>query len=426
MQTWHIHMGGLVQGVGFRPFVYRLAHDMGITGTVSNTCSGVHIHATATQDQLEAFYKKLVTTPPPHAIITQHEAHPEALQAFTDFSIIESEREQSPNLLLTPDYALCEDCRNELHNPRNRRYHYPFITCTHCGPRYSIINALPYDRCNTTMAPFEPCAKCEAEYHNPRNRRHYSQTNSCPDCGIALHLFNNQGEEICTEPECMIVMVKDALLNGHIVAVKGIGGYLLLCDATNFFAIKLLRERKARPAKPFAVLYPDSRMAAADVELRPVEAGELQSPAAPIVLCRLLPQPASGICAEQLAPGLGKLGVMLPYAPLLELISKAVNRPLVATSGNISGAPIIYQDNAALEYLGEIADFVLTHDREIVVPQDDSVVQFTRHTRQRIVLRRSRGMAPNFLPAPLQLQEPTVATGAEMKGSFALWQAGRC
>lgn len=426
MQTWHIHISGLVQGVGFRPHVYRLALEMGITGTVSNRSSGVHIHATATKKQLDAFYKYLVNNPPEHAIITQHEVHAEALQLFNDFSIIESSKQDGTDLLLTPDYALCENCRAELHKLRNHRYHYPFITCTHCGPRYSISTALPYDRCHTTMEPFVPCAACCEEYNDPLNRRHYSQTNSCNHCGIGMHLYNNEGEEICSDTECIVTMVKDALLNGHIVAVKGVGGYLLLCDATNFFAVKLLRERKERPTKPFAVLYPNLSMAAADVEIRIVEEKELTSTAAPIVLCPLQAQPASGICTAQVAPGLHKLGVLLPYAPLLELISKAINRPLVATSGNTSGAPIIYNDTTAVELLGEIADFVLTHDREIVVPQDDSVVQFTRQTQQRIILRRSRGLAPNFLPTHLQLQQTTVATGAEIKGGFALWQHNRC
>lgn len=426
MQTWHIHISGLVQGVGFRPYVYQLAYEMGITGTVSNNSNGVHIYATATKRKLDSFYKQIIAHPPKHAIIIQHEAVPVRLEVFPNFSITDSGPQQGTDLLLTPDYALCDACRAELHDRHCRRYHYPFITCTHCGPRYSISTALPYDRYHTTMKPFAACTDCEQEYNDPLNRRHYSQTNSCGTCGVSMHLFNQQGAEICTEAECIVMMVKDALLNGHIVAVKGIGGYLLLCDATNFFAVKLLRERKVRPAKPFAVLYPNLLMAAGDVEIRSVEEKELTSSVAPIVICALQAKPASGICTAQVAPALNKLGVLLPYAPLLELISTAVNRPLVATSGNTSGAPIIYNDAMALEYLGEIADFVLTHNREIVVPQDDSVVQFTCTTQQRIVLRRSRGLAPNLLPAHLQLQEPTVATGAEMKGSIGLWQHNRC
>lgn len=426
MQTWHIHIGGLVQGVGFRPYVYRLANEMGIAGTVSNHSSGVHIYATATPTKLEVFYQQLIAHPPAHAIITHHEVLPVALQSFPNFSITESALQQTTDLLLTPDYALCDECRAELHNKHNHRYHYPFITCTHCGPRYSISTALPYDRRNTTMQAFTPCNTCAQEYNNAYNRRHFSQTNSCENCGIAMCMYNKDGEVVCNDTTCILLMVKDALLSGHIVAVKGIGGYLLLCDATNFFTIKLLRERKARPGKPFAVLYPNLSMAAADVEIRSVEEKELKSAAAPIVICTLLPNTTSGICTAQVAPGLNKLGVLLPYAPLLELISTAVNRPLVATSGNTSGAPIIYNDASALEYLGEIADFVLTHNREIIVPQDDSVVQFTYKTQQRIVLRRSRGLAPNFLPAHLRLEQPTIATGAEMKGSIALWQHHRC
>lgn len=427
MQTWHIHISGLVQGVGFRPHVFRLALQQQIKGTVCNTTNGVHIYASAEEEALKTFYHTLIAEPPQHAVITHHHAEVIAPQQFREFHIVESEESVAPELLLTPDFALCNECRAELTDPNNRRYHYPFITCTHCGPRYSVITALPYDRCNTTMEPYEQCWQCKKEYHDPLNRRYYSQTNSCDDCGIPLHLYNQEGENICSDTECILVMVKDALVNGHIVAVKGIGGYLLLCDATNYFAVHTLRERKHRPSKPFAVLYPSLSMLEQDVLLTQKEKEELLGPVAPIVLCRLQEAPASGVCTEQVAPGLHRLGVMLPYAPLLELLAEAFGKPLVATSGNISGSPIIYQDDQALEFLGEVADFVLTHERLITTPQDDSVVQFTPQQQQRIVLRRSRGLAPGYYPVPFETGNTTLlAMGAELKGSFALQQRNHC
>lgn len=426
MQTWHIHIGGLVQGVGFRPHVYRLAQEMNIKGTVCNTTNGVHIYASAEESTLHSFLHSILNNPPLNAVITHHEAEVIRLQQFHEFSIVESEEYQAPQLLLTPDFGLCDHCRTELFDENNRRYHYPFTTCTDCGPRYSIITALPYDRPNTTMSDYEQCRLCKKEYHDPLHRRYYSQTNSCDDCGIPMHLYNNEGENICNDPECILIMVKDALLNGHIVAVKGIGGYLLMCDATNFLTIKTLRDRKHRPAKPFAVLYPSLQTAERDVHLSGKEKEVLQSMAAPIVLCTMKEDLPSGLSKEMIAPSLNKLGVMLPYTPLLALIAAAVQKPMVATSGNISGSPIIYKDEQALEYLGEIADFVLTYDREIVVPQDDSVLQFSAAHGQPILIRRSRGLAPNYFPVPFKSKYNLFAAGAELKGSFALMNGAYC
>lgn len=427
MQSWHIHIGGMVQGVGFRPHVYRLAQEMNIKGTVSNTTNGVHITATAEETNLKSFYKNLIDHPPSNAIITHHDAGLIPLQQFNEFSIRESEEHQHPELMITPDFGLCEECRSELFDEKNRRYHYPFITCTQCGPRYSIITSLPYDRPNTTMEEYEQCWQCKNEYHNPLHRRYYSQTNSCEECGIPMHLYNNDGENICNDYECILVMLKDALQNGHTVAVKGIGGYLLMADATNYLAINTLRERKQRPSKPLAVLYPSIQTAEKDLLLSEKEKEALQSIVSPIVLCRLKEHPETGICSDIIAPGLRKIGAMLPYSPLLALIAEQYSKPLIATSGNISGSPIIYNDDEALEYLGEIADFVLTYDREIVVPQDDSVLQFTPLHQQKIILRRSRGLAPNFYPVLFSDNSTAmIAMGAELKSSFAVYQNNRC
>ena len=427
MQSWHIHISGMVQGLGFRPYVYRLAEELKLKGTVSNSTNGVHITATAEETILKQFYKKLINHPPANAIITHHDAEIIPLQQFNEFSIRESEEHQHPALMITPDFGLCEECRRELFDQKNRRYQYPFITCTKCGPRYSIITSLPYDRPNTTMEEYEQCWQCREEYHNPLHRRYYSQTNSCEECGIPMHLYNNDGENVCNDYDCIFVMLKDALQNGHTVAVKGIGGYLLMADATNYFAINTLREKKHRPSKPLAVLYPSIQSVEKDVLVNEKEKEALQSIVAPIVLCQLKEKPTSGICADIIAPGLHKIGVMLPYSPLLALIAEQFNKPLIATSGNFSGSPIIYNDEEALEYLGEIADFVLTYDREIVVPQDDSVMQFTPVHQQKIILRRSRGLAPNFYPLPFSDNgTQLIAMGAELKSSFALFQNNRC
>lgn len=426
MQTWHIHISGLVQGVGFRPHVFRVAQALRIKGTVNNSSNGVHIYASADESTLQSFLRSILDNAPLNAVITHHEAEVIPFQKFNEFSIVESEITQTPQLLLTPDYGLCADCRSDLLDEKNRRFHYPFTTCTQCGPRYSIIKALPYDRANTTMVAYEQCRQCNNEYQTPLNRRYYSQTNSCNDCSIPMHLYNNEGKEICSNAECILIMVKDAILNGHIIAVKGIGGYLLMCDATSFLTIRTLRERKQRPAKPFAVLYSSLQHAKGDVHISAKEKEALQSTAAPIVLCNMKDSLKSGLCTEQVAPSLHKLGVMLPYSPLLALIAEAVQKPLVATSGNINGAPIIYKDEEALEHLGEIADFVLSYDRDIVVPQDDSVMQFSSFHQQKVIVRRSRGLAPNYFPLPFESEYNMLATGAELKGSFGLMNKGYC
>lgn len=419
MNTYHIHIGGLVQGVGFRPFVCRLAEAHHINGWVSNGNDGVHIEFSANKADAEIFYQEIITTPPANAIVTAHHIHAVEIKEFNDFVIRSSDDSAKPDLLLTPDIAICKNCRQEIAAENNKRFQYPFTTCLECGPRYSIITALPYDRSNITMAGLKMCAACELEYNDVHNRRHFSQTNSCIDCSIPLHFYDNNGTEICSDVDCILVMLQKALEDGHIVAVKGIGGYLLLCDASNPLSIETLRDRKHRPAKPFAVMYPSVAMMEEDLVLTTKEKSAIQGKVAPIVLCKIRTAPASGLCTEVIAPGLDKVGAMLPYTPLLLLILQQWNKPLIATSGNLSGSPIIYRDEDALEWLIDYADFILAFDRDIVMPQDDSVVQFTEQ-QQRIVLRRSRGMAPNYYPSLFTQPEATLAMGAEMKSAFAV------
>lgn len=419
MNTYHIHIGGLVQGVGFRPFVCRLAESMQLKGWVSNGNDGVHVRFTAAEKEASLFYEKLTSIPPANAIIRSHAMKEVAHETFPDFCIHESDASAKPDLLLTPDIAICPHCLAEMADTANPRYQYPFTTCLECGPRYSITTALPYDREHTTMGALAMCPHCTAEYNDIHDRRHYSQTNSCPRCSIPMHLYNNQGEEICSDPECILIMLNKALEDGHIVAVKGIGGYLLLTDATKKLAIQTLRNRKHRPAKPFAVMYPSLEVMEGDILLTGKEKSALAGKTAPVVLCKLKEEQQSGLCVRDIAPGLDKLGVLLPYTGLFALITAQWGKPLIATSGNLSGSPIIYTDEEALLWLCDQADFIVSFEREIVAPQDDSVLQFSGQ-QQPILLRRSRGLAPNYFPSPFQAEHCILAMGAEMKSAFAI------
>jgi hydrogenase maturation protein HypF len=418
MKSYHIHITGQVQGVGFRPHVYKLAQELGLTGWISNSNDGVHIELTAHESTASRFYESIVQSPPDHAIISSASMEQIPLHNFDSFVISESISNNKPNLLLTPDISICDQCKRELLANDNRWYDYPFTTCLHCGPRYSIITNLPYDRVNTTMAPLPLCKDCEREYNDVHNRRHYSQTISCPECAIPMHLYNNVGKEISSDNKTILSQVNDLLEQGNILAVKGIGGYLLLCDATNDLAITTLRNRKHRPAKPFALLYPGIDTIQLDATLSTCEIEALNDAVAPIVLCTIKEETQTKICTDLIAPGLKKIGVMLPYTPLLLLISKAFKKPLIATSGNVSGSPIIYKDGDALSMLNEVADYVLTYEREIVTPQDDSVLQFAGE--QKIILRRSRGLAPTYYPNPFTNTGTVLAMGGELKSAFAI------
>lgn len=416
--TYHIHIQGIVQGVGFRPYVFRLAEQFILRGSVCNAADGVHIEFNADETIANDFYKKLIENAPILSHITDSRLEKVENQFFEDFKIIHSDKGKKANLLLTPDFALCEDCRKELKNVQNHRFQYPFITCTNCGPRYSITKKLPYDRENTTMDKFKMCPTCENEYTDIRDRRYYSQTNSCKTCGIELYQLSKSSKLL----ESLDTII-EAINNGKIVAVKGIGGYLLMCDATNEGAIKTLRERKHRPTKPFAIMYPSIEMLENDVILRGVEKETLQSPQAPIVLLNLKNATKSGIKTELIAPKLSQIGVMLPYTPLFELITEGVGKPLIATSGNTSGSPVIFQDDKAAEYLSNIADLIVSNNREIVVPQDDSVIKFPFFKEKKIIIRRSRGYAPTFLPtnnpSAINNQKSILSLGAMMKSTFS-------
>ncbi len=420
LQTWHIHIEGLVQGVGFRPFVYAQAKQFNLTGWVNNNTDGVHIEFNADAATAKNFYKRVIEDAPNLSKITIHSLYKITHKSFHSFEITESNIEGEANLLITPDFTICENCKTELLTRENRRYLYPFITCTHCGPRYSILKRVPYDRINTTMVEFEMCSGCGQEYHNPVNRRYFSQTNSCPVCAVTMQLFGSNKNLIEKDHSKIIATVSELWNQGKIVAIKGIGGYLLTCDAGNATAIKELRLRKHRPAKPFALMFPDTALLEKKVYLNEDEIHELKSVHAPIVLLRIKDTAQSTLALHEIAPGLSGIGAMLPYTPLYILLMEQHKKPIIATSGNISNAPIIFRDTDALNELSVVADYILVTNRDIVVPQDDSVIKYSRESQQRIMLRHARGFAPFYYGSIPVTDETVLASGAMLKSSFTL------
>lgn len=416
MQSWEIRIQGIVQGVGFRPYVYKSAVKSGIKGTVSNGVAGVIIQFNAEKEKAKAFHQQILTDKPSKAYISHSSFQAIGDKIFDNFQIIDSQVDGVPRLMLTPDYGICPTCRMELHDPENRRSDYPFITCTQCGPRYSIIEALPYDRPLTAMSEFGMCSDCKSEYENPLDRRYYSQTNSCPNCAIKLSLIGADEGKIEGD------VLDEVLTNwdeGKIIAIKGIGGFLFTCNASDERVVEELRKRKQRPSKPFALMYPLHKVES-DLKLEKWQREVLLDSVSPILLVN---SPAEGLLADNIAKGLNQIGVMLPYAPLFEWLLSSYQKPIVATSANISHSPIIYQDEEAK--LLQTADFVLTHNRKILIPQDDSVLRYSSSRRQKIILRRSRGLAPNYFPGKEGFSDKQIlATGADMKASFGLLHEG--
>ena len=420
MGTYHIHINGIVQGVGFRPMIYNLAEKLQLNGYVKNDNDGVNIFFNATAAEADFFLGRIKLDAPKQAKIISAELTKIPDQFYIDFNIlVEDNNGCAKQVLLSPDIAMCKECRTELHEPKNRRYRYPFITCTQCGPRYSIVNGLPYERHATSMQTFKMCDQCYEEYHDINNSRFYSQTNSCQSCGIKLFLYSNDSSIDEGDNEAILSRIRSLLDAGKIVAIKGIGGYLLLCDANNTLAIGALRARKHRPVKPFAILFPAIKRIECSFELNEQERQLLNSPAAPIVLLKPKESTFQLLAVNDIAPGLDRIGIMVPYSPLLDLIAKDFGKPLVATSANISGSPIIYNEDN-LDYLFEIADSVVGNNRNIVIPQDDSVVQVSKYTQQQIILRRSRGYAPSFINHPAKTEQCILSSGAFLKSSFTL------
>lgn len=418
MKSHLIHIKGVVQGVGFRPFIYKLAQKMNLTGWVNNSTHGVFIHINTDNTIANKFVDSISNSAPILSKITSIELKEVPFKKHSCFEIVHSSSEKETSLLLTPDFAMCSDCCKEIDQASNKRFQYPFTTCTNCGPRFSIIKSLPYDRETTTMDTFKMCPSCNNEYQNPLDRRYYSQTNSCPNCAIKLSLFENA--QLTENFKDLDYIIKQ-WNNGEIIAIKGIGGYLLTCDATNPKAIQRLRKLKNRPKKPFALLYHDVYELAEDVEMDICEKLELENSKASILLLNIKNDRMTPLAIDDISPNLNQIGVMLPYTPLYHILLSKLKKPIVATSGNLSNSTIIYEDKKAIEELSKIADLVLINNREIVIPQDDSVIKYSSIKFQKIVIRRSRGLAPTYINPQLNLSEKAIlSTGAFLKSAFTL------
>lgn len=407
---WLLRVTGIVQGIGFRPFVYNLAQKYGLAGWVGNDNHGVFIEIEGVTYRLDQFLHDLKSNPPPLAhieTITQKNIPCQNSQAFI---IKPSEYKQHAHTLVSPDLCICENCLVELNESANRRYHYPFINCTNCGPRLTIIQDLPYDRPLTTMADFPMCPECEAEYHDPTNRRFHAQPNACPACGPQVwyqtHTGKMDGDGIS--------LAQQALHQGKIVAIKGLGGFHLACDATNATSVELLRTRKGRLAKPFALMMSDMTMVRRHAEVNREEESLLLSRERPIVL---LQRKAGSNLADSIAPGNQAIGVMLPYTPLHYLL--LADTPLVMTSANVSGEPLVKDNTEVLAKLSALADGFLLHNRDIEIRCDDSVVRVIKG--EVLPIRRARGYAPFPVTLPFATKA-VLAVGGELKATFCLTQ----
>jgi hydrogenase maturation protein HypF len=412
MERRAIVVRGIVQGVGFRPFVYNLAMRLHLSGFVRNQAGSLQIEVEGEPLSLDRFLGELADRPPPLAQIEHLSWEGRPPRGEDEFRIETSTADAASPVFISPDVAACPDCLAELFDPADRRFGYPFLNCTNCGPRLTIITGAPYDRPRTTMASFVMCPACRAEYDDPADRRFHAQPTACAACGPSLRLLDAAGRPVVT-PDPLADFAA-ALCDGRIGALKGLGGYHLACDARNSAAVAELRRRKHRDEKPFAVMVPD--VAAAEIlgEVGPDERTLLLSPRAPIVLLRGRP----GVVSEDVAPRNPHLGVMLPYTPLHHLLLRATGRPLVMTSGNRSDEPIAYRDDEALEKLAGIADLFLVHDRPIHLRCDDSVTRIVDGVE--LPVRRSRGYAPRPIELPFDCPRPILAVGGQLKATFAL------
>ena len=407
-----IHINGIVQGVGFRPFIYQLAQRYHLAGYVSNTSHGVEIEVEGNTAEIAGFMHAISKEKPPLAQIVNLQHQQQPLQNYREFVIRASSAQENRTVLISPDMAVCGDCLVELFDPNDRRYRYPFINCTNCGPRYTIIHDIPYDRPYTAMARFAMCGQCSREYHDPGDRRFHAQPNACWQCGPQLWLVDRQGRPVTgTDPVRRAV---DLLHQGHILAIKGLGGFHLAVDASNQQAVLRLRQRKHRQQKPFAIMAPDLQAIASYANLDGASRSLLQTPLAPIVL---LPRRENSLIAPAVALEHDHYGVMLAYTPLHHLLIRANFPALVMTSGNFSEEPIVIANDQAIIRLEALADYLLLHDRDIYLRCDDSVQKFI--AGQPALLRRGRGYAP--APILLDSKLPSIlGCGAELKNSICL------
>ncbi len=414
-----VEVTGAVQGVGFRPFAHRLAADLGLAGSVQNLSGGVRIDIEGEADRVRSFLSRLATEIPAGAQIDDVATSPRAARGTKRFEILESLSEGAPGPLPL-DSAPCSECVAELFEPEARRHQYPFVSCAACGPRYSIVQALPYDRSRTSMRVFPMCSECQAEYLDPWDRRFHAQTNCCPACGPRVELWDATGRRLSRDAAALRQAGR-AVLDGAVVALKGLGGFQLIVDAAAPQAVERLRTRKGRPEKPFALLVRDVEQARQLCRISAAELSTLRSAAAPIVLLERIPEGA-GRVADGVAPENPDLGVMLPATPLHHLLLDEIGSPVVATSGNRSGDPICHMESQAVARLEGMADLFLVHDRPVVHPIDDSVVRVFRG--QPCVLRAARGYAPISVPVP-GARAGVVGWGAHLKNTVAVSARGR-
>jgi len=409
-----VRVKGIVQGVGFRPFVYQKAHQQHLSGFILNDSNGVSIELEGENAAIERFLHALETNPPPLSRIDSLHVKELPTTGSLGFTILESQKNSSAFTMLSPDISLCKQCKTEMQNPRNRRYAYPFINCTDCGPRYTIIKALPYDRKNTSMAKFTMCKECQAEYEDPSNRRYHAEPISCPNCGPTLTLLDCDGKEIAKNSQAITLTCK-LIKEAKIVAIKGVGGFHIVCDALNDVAVSALRERKKRPSKPLAVMFENMQTLGRETNINEKEKALIQSHERPIVIVEKKSQIT---LSKFVAPNIDRLGVFLPYTPLHVMLLQELQTPIVATSANLSDEPIIIDEKDVFLKLGLVIDAVLTYDREIVNGCDDSVVM--QSGKESIVMRLSRGYTPKSMLLTQKYAKKILAVGANQKNTLAL------
>jgi len=406
-----IYIEGIVQGVGFRPFIFKLANEFNLKGYIYNDTNGVYIEVEGEEEAIDRFINEIPAKAPPLSLIERIVSEPAEVKGYREFFIDKSKGGEEKFVLISPDVSTCDDCLRELFDPGDRRFRYPFINCTNCGPRFTIILDVPYDRAKTTMSVFKMCDECEREYHDPSNRRFHAQPNACPVCGPSIRLLNNNFEEVKCDD--VIKEVAKILRDGFIVAIKGLGGYHLACDALNEEAVEKLRMRKMRIEKPFAIMIPGIEWLDEICDYSEDELRLLTSIQRPIVLIK---KKENCPIAEGVAPKNSYLGVMLPYTPLHHLLLSEAGIPLVMTSGNLTEEPIAYKDEDAFERLKNIADFFLVHNREIHIRCDDSVA--TVIAGRPTMIRRSRGYVPYPVKIPFEAKKHVLAVGGHLKNTF--------
>lgn len=430
-QRFQILIQGAVQGVGFRPFIYKLAHELNLNGIIANNVIGVSIDVEGDECLLNEFISRIKSDKPAHSIISSIKISKLEVKGYDDFKIIESESQGEPDAIILPDIAVCDECLAELFDPDNRRFLYPFINCTNCGPRFSIIESLPYDRSNTSMKQFEMCDECKSEYENPLDRRFHAQPIACPNCGPQVQLLNHHGKIIC-EREVAISETVQKIKEGKIIALKGLGGFQLIVNAGIDDAVKILRHRKHRDEKPFALMFPSIEMVKHFCDVSYIEERTLNSSESPIVLLKKKSEikhnasdkqhptkwRAASSISDSVAPQNPYLGVMLPYTPIHHLIMKELNQPVIATSGNISEEPMCIDETEAIERLSGIADYFLVHNRPIIRPVDDSVVRIVKD--KLMILRRARGYSPLPFSITNAAEENLICVGGHLKDTVSV------